>query len=159
MEHLTKDEIFDDSISPEPQMLEDKKQELLSRLNDTLQADSLGVLLSDTCNTKEINILHLSEISGIQESVLFDLLKDRIYTNSVPIILLKNMLIQLDISFRLAEPAILKTFKIMKARGIPNHSPYSQLYENEDATLKYLKRLSELMPLDSLTPPTEDKTI
>jgi hypothetical protein len=109
----------------------------------------------------------------LPEVVIAQLLSDSIYTNNVPIMMLKDLLQSLHISFQTTEQAIRSTFLRLKARvddelfsgsgaaAVPAYRKGNflskastggsaqgngkDLFENEQVMEKYLKRLKELI--------------
>jgi hypothetical protein len=152
-------------------MKQAKQKLLIDKLFTTVNSVSLGSLLLETVTEKSVSDEILSQQSKIPLKIIADLKADSIFPNNIPILLLKNLLKFLDISFQSAEQAIWKTFELMKKRefvtsyfgsGQPafrrrqNNSRDSlikvnsktdgkELFENEEALKKYLSRLDYLM--------------
>lgn len=115
----------------------------------------------------------LAHKTRLPDVVIAQLMSDSIYTNNVPIMMLKDLLQLLHISFNTAEQAIRSTFLRLKARvddelfsgsGVSAVPAYRKgnflskasaagnvqgngkdLFENELVMEKYLKRLKELI--------------
>lgn len=148
------------------------KQTILSKLYSYASSSSLGDLLLEAMIVKNISAQALSQDLKITESVIEDLKADKIFTNNVPVVFIKNILQVLGISFKKAETAILKTFELLKSQAVieevnfrsmqpafrkgyyasrensawsNNMAESRDLFENEEALKKYLLRLDELM--------------
>lgn len=148
------------------------KEAILSKLYNYATTASFGDLLLEAMNTKNITAQTLSQELKIMETVIEDLKGDKIFTNNVPVVFVKNILKALDISFKKAETAILKTFELLKSQAVieevnfrsmqpafrkgyyafrensawsNNMAESRDLFENEEALKKYLFRLDELM--------------
>lgn len=152
-------------------MNESKQKILIEKLFTTLNSVSLGTLLSEVTTSRSVSDEIVSQQSKIPLKIISDLKTDSIFPNNVPIVLLKNLLKLLDISFQSAEQAIWKTFEIIKKRefvstyfisGQPSfrhrqNNPREslikvnsktdgkELFENEEALKKYLSKLGDLM--------------
>ena len=158
--------------SPNVLMTEDKKALLMQKLNALIASLSFGQLLQQAILNMNINDDAVAEKSNIPLSVIHDLRNDAIYTNNVPIVLFKNLLSVLNLSFTSVEAAIRKTFEVLQSQVAAKHnnlsgfspafrkgyytsretfsknSPKSdgkELFENKEALEKYLTRLKELM--------------
>lgn len=148
------------------------KAAILNKLYSYASSASFGDLLLEAMNQKNISAQTLSQELKITESVIEDLRADKIFTNNVPVVFIKNILQSLDISFKKAETAILKTFELLKSQAVieevnfrsmqpafrkgyyasrensawsNNMTESRDLFENEEALKKYLLRLDELM--------------
>jgi hypothetical protein len=153
-------------------MSEDKKAMLIQKLNTVIVSFSFGQLLQQAMHNLNVTEEVIAEKSKIPVSVVADLKNDAIYTNNVPIVLFKNLLSALGLSFKPVETAMRKTFEILQnqvaVRGdnpsgfspafrkgyytsresFTKNSPKTdgkELFENKEALEKYLSRLNELM--------------
>lgn len=134
---------------------------------------SFGRLLQAEMEYAQETPATLAINTKLPEVVIEQLLNDGTYTNNVPIIMLKDLLKTLNISFDTAEQAIRNTFLRLKARAneelssaftgvaVPayrkenfltkgtltgnSQSNGKGLFENEQVMEKYLKRLKELI--------------
>lgn len=148
------------------------KETILKKLYSYASSSSLGDLLLEAMNEKQISVQNLSQELKITESVIEDLKADKVFTNNVPVVFIKNLMQALGISFKKAETAILKTFELLKSQAVieevnfrsmqpafrkgyyasrenstwsNNMAESRDLFENEEALKKYLLRLDELM--------------
>jgi hypothetical protein len=160
------------SGNPAIEMPATRKAELLTKLGALMNAPSLGQILQQQLLASEITADQLAANINLPTQVVNDLLDDSIYTNNVPIVLLRNLLYNLGISFSTAEKGIRKTFELLQSKFSSDGSSYSlhpafrsgmfmskpdsilpyakatdgkELYENKEAIEKYLSRLSELL--------------
>lgn len=153
------------------EMAEDRKNELLSRLGEIAFSLSFGQILDKNIRDLKLSLEHLAQETKIPVTILDELLGDRIYTNNVPIIMIKNLLTKLRIGFSTAEKAIKKTFEllqnsIVEQAGITHEIPAfrkgiylpkdavsgaqlrndgRELYENKESLDKYIGRLEQLL--------------
>lgn len=158
--------------STEIVMSDQKKDLLLQKLNAMITSLSFGQLLQQTMQKISVSEALAAEKSSLPVNVIQDLKGDVIYTNNVPIKLLKNLLTVLNISFKSVESAIRKTFEMLQNQAFSKNDSFSgfspafrkgyfvsretfsnktsktdgkELYENKEALEKYLTRLNELM--------------
>ncbi len=152
------------------EMSASKQSAMMEKLNITLATPSFGHVLNIAMSQKGITAETLAAKTKLPLEIIEDLKIDNIYTNNVPVMLFKNMLKQLDISFKSIEQSIWKTFSTLKSREFANRSFISQpafrrsqnssrdsfmklnsktdgkeLYENEEALKNYLTKLENLM--------------
>ena len=149
-----------------PEISEIKKNEMTNRLYAFSQQLSFGELLTKSLEGEnEASIVQKTEIS---EAMLDELKADKLAVNNVPLMLLKNLLKELHISFVHAQAAILKSFELLRNTVSSIHEPAmarpifrkgemdgssepfkrvpnKDLFENEESLNKYLKRLEKLM--------------
>ena len=151
--------------------LSKKKKELL--FNKLLQrvemVPTLGLVLKEHIQKTKCDLAELSNEIKFPLERLNSLVEDLLLPNSVPVRLMKKLLVRLNIPFELVEKAILNTFRVL----LENHSearsekllPVSYrktstsisselrstsdagqraLFENEEALRRYLGRLGEL---------------
>ncbi len=155
----------------EVEMPENLKEELIDKLYEVIKINSLGELIVDKVNERNILNTELASVSGLTEDIISGIRNDTIFPNSVPIKSLKKLLIWLGLEFEQTENAIRKTFKILmneigssdsyhigiqpsyrrqnnsgliKERDKYSDSRASKLYRNEGALEKYINRLGEL---------------
>lgn len=149
----------------------EKGETMIKLLYEKLAVDSLGELISKAIEKENISISEISKDSSLPASTIEQLQTDSIFANSIPIILLKNLLKRLQISFNKAQESIIKSFHILKneaafssssintvqlsykkrnaeiVSSFANKTKKSEnqnLFQNEEALNKYLNRLSEL---------------
>lgn len=152
-----------------PEMAPSRYELMIDRLFATTFQPSLGHVLADAIAETKSEESELAHRIRIPVTVLQDLLSDNIYTNNVPIVLFKNLLLALNISFENAKKGIEKTFSMLQGQTelafgysaaspafrrrsqhtsfVPasSHVDGRELFENKEALGKYLKRLEELM--------------
>lgn len=148
------------------------KETILNKLYKYASSESFGDLMVEAMSKKAATSLSLAQELKISEAVIVDLKEDKIFTNNVPVVFVKNILQYLDISFQKAHTAILKTFELLKSQAVieevnfrsmqpafrksyyasrevsawsNNMAESRDLFENEEALKKYLVRLDELM--------------
>jgi hypothetical protein len=153
------------------EMSSEKVSAMMNGLKSSLTTKSLGQIVTEKLDSLNIGLEQLSKESSLSIEVLQVLQKDEIYTNNIPIVLLKGLLFKLQVTFKDAEKSILKTFQILEGR-IGNYKDDSvaiqsfrkgmyqskeamgtlarktegkELFENQSALDKYLDRLKELM--------------
>jgi hypothetical protein len=156
------------SVSMSPKL----QNSLLEKLNESVSVLSLGELLNDVMLKQNLESKKLAEKVAIPELVVEQLLGDQVFTNNIPVMFLKKIFHALNITFQKAEPAILKTYHILKSQFVVEtlalkgmRPAYRKgyyasreastwagstvagkdLFENEEALKKYLSRLGELM--------------
>jgi hypothetical protein len=152
------------------QMDKTKREQLINRLYETMHNVSLGQLLNESIKAQKIKAKELAKESQLPLDVLKKLVKDSMFPNNVPVLLLRRLLDHLGIKFIDAKKAILKTFEILQRNVMislgNNHLRVTsrkdvlgtgtslrrgkrpdgkELYENKESLLKYLDKLEELM--------------
>jgi len=153
------------------EMPEDRKSQLLSRLGDIAFSMSFGQILDKNIRDLEISLEHLAQETKLPVNIIDELIGDRIYTNNVPIVMIKNLLTKLRIGFSTAEKGIKKTFELLQnsiaeqagatheipafrkgiylpkdvASGAQLRSDGRELYENKESLDKYIGRLEQLL--------------
>lgn len=153
-------------------MSDEKKAFLIQKLNTVITSLSFGQLLQQVMGNLNITEEVVAEKSKLPVSVIVDLKNDTIYTNNVPIVFFKQLLLALNLSFKPVEEAIRKTFEMLQSQvslkssnlsgfspafrkgyytsreSLSKNSPNTdgkELFENKEALEKYLTRLNELM--------------
>lgn len=159
-------------LSSQTQMKDDKKELLLKKLGDVMCSLTFGQLLQHSIHQLGISETLIIEKTDLPVTVIKELKEDAIYTNNIPIVFLKRLLVQLNLSFSSAEQAIRKTFDSLQRQAVVKINSYSgfspafrkgndssrqsitdsrmktdgkELFENEEALNKYLARLDNLM--------------
>ena len=153
------------------EMPDSMHHKLMNQLNSVLVQLSLGQLIKDAIQKNNIDKSLLGEQIGLPLPVLKELEEDTVFTNNVPILLLRKLLAGLNISFKTAEQAIRRTFDLLQSRttsaasfsgitpafkkgGFSSRESYirnmpknsgKELFQNEEALNRYLNRLHELM--------------
>jgi hypothetical protein len=97
-------------------MSEDKKAMLIQKLNTVIVSFSFGQLLQQAMHNLNVTEEVIAEKSKIPVSVVADLKNDAIYTNNVPIVLFKNLLSALGLSFKPVKQLCVKHLKYCKTR-------------------------------------------
>jgi hypothetical protein len=113
----------------------------------SLSVPTLGVVLSNC----PLSIENMAKISGLKPDVINDLLKDEIFTNSIPIRLFEKLVKGTGMPFNVIKDGAFATYQqIINSEKYKkkNKSPYAGLYENEEAMTKYFNRLDELLNND-----------
>ena len=153
-------------------MSQEKKQLLIDKLFSKLSSLSLGQLISDSIELKSLSDDDVAIQTNLPVNIIEELKTDAIFPNNIPVILFKDLLKILDISFQTAEHAVWKTFDIIKNRAFLSRQDFKQaqpafrhnqnsshesfikinsisdgreLFENEDSLKKYLQKLDTLM--------------
>ena len=148
------------------------KEAILNKLYKYASSESFGDLIVEAISKKATTSQSLAQELKIPEAVIMDLKEDKVFTNNVPVVFVKNILQFLDITFQKAQAAILKTFELLKSQAVieevnfrsmqpafrkiyyasreasawsNNMAESRDLFENEEALKKYLIRLDELM--------------
>lgn len=144
------------------------QEKMMADLFITMSTVSLGELIVEKLHSMAIPTNLLVEEVKLSEERIDQLKNDEIYPNSVPVVLLKDFLEKLKISFHLAEKGILKTFEVVRQRlnvpavacrpvfrrassredddmGGALRKTKTDLYENKEALFNYLNKLEELM--------------
>lgn len=160
------------NLQPSVAMKVEKRQLLLGRLQDVMEALSFGELLDASIQKSGLSEQVLAEQSGLAQNVIRELREDAVYANSVPVMFFKNLLSALHIAAKPARQAINKTFEILQHQVL-NHpqivsalapayrkgyyvsresaikkaaaSDGRELFENKEALDRYLDCLEELM--------------
>lgn len=149
-----------------------ERETIINSLIGQANSLSFGGLINNALASKKITVKELSIHSKVDESVIEKLKSDSIFTSNIPVMLVKNLLVYLNIPFSLAEASIIKTFDLLKLsattnqESLPNMSPsfrketYSlketfngenvinennELFQNKEALRKYLTRLNDLI--------------
>jgi hypothetical protein len=152
------------------QMDQQKQCQLIDKLFNTIKSISLGELISEAFKSKALSEEAVAQETRLPMKVIEELKTDSVFPNNIPVLLLKGLFNNLDISYKAAEQSILKTFEIMRKKKFINLEPGyatmafrksgndikgslisrnkvdgSELYENKDALVKYLSKLEDLM--------------
>jgi hypothetical protein len=158
-------------LQPDEALSQDSEKNLMERLRDVLLNMSLGQLIQDRMQHAAISEDSLAETSHLPVDMIREIVEDKIYANNIPVMILKDLLKGLKISFEKAERAIHKTFDILQQQNLEksNFSAFNpsfrksvyiskdmisdlapktdgkELFENKLAMEKYLSRLNELL--------------
>ncbi|MFQ5640077.1 MAG: hypothetical protein ACE5IR_19025, partial [bacterium] len=148
---------------------EGKKELLFNKLLQRVDTiPTLGYLLNKQIEKTNYDLVKLSDEIKFPLERLNKLLEDLVLPNSVPVRIMKKLLVGLNIPFELAEKAILNSFRVLRLKQSTEENleklipasyrktsasalsdmklrTYSAgnrgLFENEDALRKYLNRL------------------
>lgn len=156
---------------PAVEMSLGQKAKLFERLSNIETVNTLGKVLAEKMEKSNWNPEQLAQNTSLPLPVIHRLLEDKMYTNNVPVMFMRNLLKQLNISFQEVESSIRKTFALLKEKtstsgtayevnpafrkgphtsGMQNTGTLSkgdgrELYENKEALDKYLTRLNKLL--------------
>lgn len=161
------------SPSVSSQMSIERERALLDGLKALVVNPSFGKVLEQNMKVAGLSYQALAEKTRLPLRVVHQLIRDDIYTNNIPIRILRDILSTLNISFTIAEKGIRNTFTMLQLKlqesvqnsysalnpsfrkghyisksAFVNNAAKSNgkdLYENEQALDKYLKRLEELL--------------
>ncbi len=147
---------------------EKRKESTLDKLFEYSQNPSFGNLLSKV-SLEEEKYDSIVQKAGLSKELFETIRNDEVLPNRVPIVRLKNLLLELGIQFQDARNAILKTANLLKSKGeifgysqvsgsvafrkkgsdrrnIPVDSKFkSDLFDNQDALDRYLDQLGNVM--------------
>lgn len=127
------------------------------------QSKTVGKIITEAMNIHELVPERVENVLGFTKGHIRKIMNDEIYTNSVPIILFKNLLLSLHIRFCDIEQAFIPTYKLMKSKEndeyLKKKPSHYMLWENEEALFKYTSRLKYLMTLPSNRNEAERNTI
>lgn len=118
---------------------------------DKSQVDikTIGQLLTEAIRLHELNPETVEMEIGLPKGYLEKLMKDEFYTNSIPVVLFKNLILSLHIPFKSVQAAMLSTFKLVLSKETPESlkkKPQGYLlWENEESVKMYTNHLKELM--------------
>lgn len=124
------------------------RREESKNLDDSEEIETIGKIISEAILLHELNPSVVEKQLGFPKGVIGKLMNDEYYTVSVPVVLFKNLIQSLHISFSKIEMAMMPTFKLMLSKetseSIEKKSPHYSLWENEECLNKYLIRLREI---------------
>jgi len=152
------------------EMSADEQSLMINKLTVLLSTPSFGHQLKAAIASSNIPIEVLSEKTSLAIEMIEDLKLDKIFTNNIPVVFLKTLLQQLNLSFKSVEQSIWKTYNVLKSGEFVSNNSISQpsfrrnqinsrdtylkinsttdgkeLFENEQALTKYLSKLEEIM--------------
>ncbi len=162
-------ELFDEEC--EDLMKKESREHLIKLLYSKLNTLTFGELILNKVSENNLTMKELSQYSNLSESTIDELTKDRILTNNIPVLMLKNLLLYLKINFEEAKSSIYKSFtmivsskenallehdviqpafrrtgyKVEKDQSKIKETYIRDLFDNEYALNKYLLRLNELL--------------
>ena len=110
---------------------------------------TIGKIITEAINLHELNPETVGKTLDFPDGVITKLMSDEFYTNSVPVVLFKNLIMSLHIPFSTIEKAIIPTFNLLKSKETSEtikKKPHGyELWENKESVIKYTNRLKELM--------------
>lgn len=113
------------------------------------QEVTIGRLIREAIALHELNPDIVEKELKLPVGVVTKLMNDEIYTNSVPVVLFKNLILSLHIPLKKIEAAMLPTFKLLVSKETPESlkkKPHGYaLWENEESVIKYTERLKEII--------------
>lgn len=111
--------------------------------------ETIGKLITEAIRLHELQPDVVERVLDFPTGILKKIMDDEYYTNSIPVILFKNLLLSLHIPFSKAEAAMIPTFKVILEKETPESLKKKPagylLWENEESVMKYTKHLKELM--------------
>lgn len=114
---------------------------------------TIGELLKNSMEVSNLDIYTIESNIKLPHGILSNLLNDNYYTNSVPIILFRDLILFLNISIEDIKEAMIPTFRLIVSKEtlltIKNKSSNYLLWENEESVNKYSSRLEELYYIKS----------
>lgn len=109
------------------------------------QEATVGRLLTDAINLHELDVNTVEKEMDLPNGILTKLMNDEFYTNSIPVVLFKNLIVSLHIPIKKVIDAMIPTFKLLQSKETPKsikEKPMGyMLWENEDALKKYTDKL------------------
>lgn len=110
---------------------------------------TIGQLLTEAITLNELKAEVIERELGFPAGIITKLMNDEFYTNSVPVVLFKNLILSLHISPSEVYKAMIPTHKVVLAKETPetiNKKPHGyQLWENEESVNKYTEHLKKLI--------------
>lgn len=113
---------------------------------------TIGQLLTEAFVLNELKADLVERELGFPAGIITKLMNDDYYTNSVPVILFKNLILSLHIRASDVYKAMLPTFNVVLSKETPEtikKKPHGyQLWENKEAVIKYTEHLKSLINND-----------
>ena len=110
---------------------------------------TIGQLLTEAITLNELKAEVIERELGFPDGIITKLMNDEFYTNSVPVVLLKNLILSLHIKPSDVYRAMIPTHKIVIAKETPEtikKKPHGYpLWENEESVNKYTEHLKKLI--------------
>jgi len=110
---------------------------------------TIGQLLTEAITLNELKSEVIEQELGFPSGIITKLMNDEYYTNSVPVVLFKNLILSLHIKPSEVYKAMTPTHKIVIAKETPEtikKKPHGyQLWENEESVNKYTEHLKKLI--------------
>lgn len=112
------------------------------------QEATIGSLFTDAIKLHELDVNTVEKQMDVPNGILTKLMNDEFYTNSIPVVLFKNLIVSLHIPIQKVIDAMVPTFKLLQSKETPESikkKPMGyQLWENEASLNKYIERLKSL---------------
>lgn len=110
---------------------------------------SIGQILTEAFTLNELKSEVVEMELGFPAGIITKLMNDEYYTNSVPVVLFKNLILSLHIRPSDVYKSMIPTFNAVLAKETPEtikKKPHGyQLWENKEAVKKYTAHLKELI--------------
>ena len=110
---------------------------------------TIGQLLTDAITLNELKAEVIERELGFHAGIITKMMNDEFYTNSVPVVLFKNLILSLHIKPSEVYKAMIPTHKIVLAKETPETIRRKrhgyQLWENEESVNKYTEHLKKLI--------------
>lgn len=126
----------------------------IERLRDLIETkknniETVGSIITSAMKLHELNTDIVEKKIGLAKGTLDKIMKDEFYTNSIPALLFKNILLSLNISFEKINTVLIPTFELVKSKeteeSISKKDIHYGLWENKEALLNYAEKLKGLM--------------
>jgi len=110
---------------------------------------TIGQLLTEAFTLNELKADVVEKELDFPAGIITKLMNDDYYTNSVPVVLFKNLILSLHLRLSEVYKAMIPTFKVVLAKETPEtikKKPHGyQLWENKDAVIKYTAHLKAII--------------
>lgn len=108
-----------------------------------------GYIIRIKMTEANLSVSKAAEIAGLKIDVLGSFLRNEIYINNIPIKLIERLFRRLDLKLSdEVKSSILFSCRKLKQWETDNNVPkkgWNELWENDEAWNKYIKRLEELL--------------
>ncbi len=135
------------------------KDKTLQQEGDTIAGGNkitVGEIIRDAISLHELDVSVIESQLDFPNGVIVDVMQDKIYTNNIPVLLFRNLIVSLHIPFAKIEAAMLPTFRVMVSNetveSIKKKPHGYMLWENEESVIKYTNRLKEIMSKNQQQP-------
>jgi len=110
---------------------------------------TVGQLITEAIYLHELNPDTVEKVLKLQTGTLAKLMSDDFYTNNVPLVLFRNLILSLHIPIDEVEAAMLPTFNLVKSKetneSLSKKPKNYMLWECEESVLKYTNSLHQLL--------------
>jgi len=114
--------------------------------------NTIGQLLTEAFRLNELKAEVVERELSFPVGIITKLMNDEYYTNSVPVVLFKNLIMSLHIRPSEVYKAMIPTFNAVLSKETPEtikKKPHGyQLWENKESVLKYTEHLKLLINND-----------